>query len=78
MHDASKVGIAHAQSPKTHRTYWAMVIAGGYERAPSSKERLIAGGPTAGPMVAVKPAAEKPKRHAAATACRLKLLGLCL
>jgi hypothetical protein len=77
MHDASKVGIAHAQSPKTHRTYWAMVIAGGYERAPSSKGRLIAGGPTAGPTIAVKPATEKPKRHAAQT-CRLKLLGLCL
>jgi len=33
MHGASKVGIAHAQSPKTHRTYWAMVIAGGYDGA---------------------------------------------
>lgn len=81
MHDASKVGIAHAQSPKTHRTYWAMVIAGGYERGPSAKGRLIAGGPTAGPTIAVKKPApekpEKPKRHAAQT-CRLKLLGLCL
>jgi hypothetical protein len=78
MHGASKVGVAHAQNPKTHRTYWAMVIAGGYERTPSAKGRLIAGGPTAGPMVTVvKPAAEKPKRHAA-RACRLKLLGLCL
>ena len=49
MQGASRVGIAHAQSPKTHRTYWAMVIAGGYERAPSRGERLVA-----------KPAAEKP------------------
>jgi Cysteine-rich secretory protein family len=27
MHDASRVGIASAKSPKTGRTYWAMVIA---------------------------------------------------
>jgi len=75
MHGASKVGIAHAQSPKTHRTYWAMVIAGGYERAPSRGERMIAGPPTAGKPV--KPVAEKPKARTA-QACRLKLLGLCL
>jgi hypothetical protein len=75
MHGASKVGIAHAQSPKTHRTYWAMVIAGGYERAPSRGERMIAGPPTASKPV--KRVAEKPKTRSA-QACRLKLLGLCL
>ena len=75
MHGASKVGIAHAQSPKTHRTYWAMVIAGGYERTPARGERMIAGPPTAGKLV--KPVAEKPKPRTA-QACRLKLLGLCL
>jgi hypothetical protein len=78
MHGASKVGIAHAQSPKTHRTYWAMVIAGGYERAPSRDERLIAGKPAAvRPAAEKKPAADKPKTRSA-QACRLKLLGLCL
>ena len=41
MHGASRVGIASAKSPTTQRTYWAMVIAGGYERSrppsPSAK-----------------------------------------
>ena len=39
MHGASKVGVASAKSTTTGRTYWAMVIAGGYERSrpPSSK-----------------------------------------
>jgi uncharacterized protein YkwD len=31
MHGASKVGVASAKSAKSGRTYWAMVIAGGYE-----------------------------------------------
>src|SRR4051812_33661878 len=75
MQGASKVGIAHAQSPKTHRTYWAMVIAGGYEGKPARGERMIAGPPTISKPV--KPAAEKPKPRTA-HACRLKLLGLCL
>ncbi len=33
MHGASKVGVASAKSATTGRTYWAMVIAGGYERS---------------------------------------------
>jgi uncharacterized protein YkwD len=39
MHGASKVGVASARSATTGRTYWAMVIAGGYERSrsPSAK-----------------------------------------
>jgi len=35
MHGASKVGVASAKSATTRRTYWAMVIAGGYERSRS-------------------------------------------
>jgi uncharacterized protein YkwD len=35
MHGASRVGVASAKSPTTRRTYWAMVIAGGYERSRS-------------------------------------------
>ena len=39
MHGATKVGVASAKSTKTGQTYWAMVIAGDYERprSPSSK-----------------------------------------
>jgi uncharacterized protein YkwD len=33
MHGASKVGVASAKSATSGRTYWAMVIAGGYERS---------------------------------------------
>jgi uncharacterized protein YkwD len=36
MHGASKVGVASAKSARTGRTYWAMVIAGGYERSRSA------------------------------------------
>ncbi|MGA9090481.1 MAG: CAP domain-containing protein [Bradyrhizobium sp.] len=40
MHGATKVGVASAKSATTGRTYWAMVIAGDYERpsrSPSPK-----------------------------------------
>ena len=39
MHGATKVGVASAKSRTTGRTYWAMVIAGDYERfrSPSPK-----------------------------------------
>jgi uncharacterized protein YkwD len=39
MRGATKVGVASAKSTKTGQTYWAMVIAGDYERSrsPSSK-----------------------------------------
>jgi uncharacterized protein YkwD len=77
MHGASKVGIAHAQSPATHRTYWAMVIAGEYERKPPAGGRLIAGPSAEKPRAESRPPAEKPKPRSA-QACRLKILGLCL
>ena len=32
MHDAARVGVASAKSNADGRTYWAMVIAGGYEK----------------------------------------------
>src|SRR5215470_13408813 len=32
LHGATRVGVASAKSSKTGRTYWAMVIAGDYER----------------------------------------------
>jgi hypothetical protein len=73
MSKASKVGIAHAQSPATHRTYWAMVIAGDYERPRAPEGRLI----TARAVIE-KPVPEKPKHRTTAETCRLKILSLCL
>ena len=63
LHDASRVGVANAKSP-TGRTYWAMVIAGGYER---SKPPVIA---AATKRTATRPAPRK--------TCRLTILNLCL
>jgi uncharacterized protein YkwD len=65
MHGASRVGVAHSESPKTHRVYWAMEIAGGYERAPSAMTKRAA-------SVREKPKPRLPQ------ACRIKILGLCL
>jgi hypothetical protein len=41
MHDALRVGVASAKSPKTGKTYWAMEIAGDYEttRKPGTKNK---------------------------------------
>jgi hypothetical protein len=71
LHNASRFGIGSAKSSATGRIYWAMEIAGDYERPkPKTAERLK--------IVGTKPvAAAKPKAHAAQT-CRLKILGLCL
>jgi uncharacterized protein YkwD len=64
MHEAARVGVASAKSSSNGRTYWAMVIAGGYEKPKP------AGAKTA--HAVAKPKARAPQ------ACRLKLLGLCL
>jgi uncharacterized protein YkwD len=63
LHDASKVGVAHAESSATHRTYWAMVIAGGYERPPSAAAKRK-------PRLTQEPRLPQ--------ACRIRLLGVCL
>jgi hypothetical protein len=68
LHGASRVGVAHAQSAATHRTYWAMEIAGGYER------HLVA----AARHPAQARAVAKPRHPTAPAACRINLLGLCL
>ena len=65
LHGASKVGVARAESAKTHRVYWAMEIAGGYERAPTATTKRAAS------------LREKPKPRLP-QACRIKILGLCL
>ena len=67
MHAAERVGVASAKSSADGRTYWAMVIAGDYEKPKPAG--------TKGKTVAEKPK-EKPKA-AASKACRVKLLGLC-
>jgi hypothetical protein len=68
--NASRVGVASARSTTSHRTYWAMEIAGDYE-----PPRVAAGKRT-------PPTAEKKvqvtKKKTSAQPCRLKLLGLCL
>jgi uncharacterized protein YkwD len=64
MHDGTRIGVASAKSSANGRTYWAMVIAGDYEK----------------PKVAgAKPAPEKgPPKTAKRQACRLKILSICL
>ena len=64
MHEGERVGVASARSSANGRTYWAMVIAGGYEKPKA------AGG---------KPAPDKGRpKVATPQACRLKILSLCL
>lgn len=50
---ATRIGIASAKDKSGKRTYWAMEIAGDYEPKPGKHkgDRLIAGGPTQGPLV---------------------------
>ena len=66
LHNASRVGIASARDASGKRTYWAMEIAGDYEK-PQPKGRKDPA--TVVAVVKRKPAAEK---------CHVKLLGLCL
>jgi hypothetical protein len=66
---ATRVGVASVKSAKSGRTYWAMVIAGDYER-PAPK-------PAKGAKESKQASAAKPKARAA-EACRFKILSLCL
>jgi uncharacterized protein YkwD len=69
LHNASRVGIASARDASGKRTYWAMEIAGDYEKpGKRSKEPLVA---------VVKRASAAPSRHAA-TDCHIKIMSLCL
>jgi hypothetical protein len=68
LHDASRVGVASVKSSTTGRIYWAMEIAGDYERP-----KIV----TAARAKPEEKPAEKPKVHASQT-CRLKILSLCL
>jgi uncharacterized protein YkwD len=63
MHGASRVGVASAKSSKTGRTYWAMVIAGDYERPKK---------PGAKSAISKKPGSRKEEE------CSLRLGSVCL
>jgi hypothetical protein len=62
MRGASRVGVASAKSSKSGRTYWAMVIAGEYDR----------------PKPAAAKASKAKGRDRAPQPCRLSFMGLCL
>ena len=64
LHGASRVGVASVKSTTTGRTFWAMEIAGDYERP-----RLT--------TVTKQAAVAKPKARTRET-CRLKILSICL
>jgi len=58
---ATRIGIGSATSATTHRMYWAMEIAGDYEKRPVVANRQS------------KPASRKP----AASSCRVRILSVC-
>ena len=59
---ASRVGVASATSTVSHRTYWAMEIAGEYEPPPKAASKKT-------------PAATK--RKSPVQSCRVSILGIC-
>jgi hypothetical protein len=59
---ASRVGVASATSATTHRTYWAMEIAGDYEPPAAAVAKRLP--PATGRKTAVQ-------------SCRAKILGIC-
>ena len=62
LHKASRVGVASATSATSHRTYWAMEIAGEYQPAPvATGKRMRAAA----------------RRQVPVHSCRARLLGIC-
>jgi hypothetical protein len=84
LHNASRVGIASVKSTKTGRTYWAMEIAGDYERpvrvggerTPVAKKPKVSSTASPKPGSAANPTVDS--KTGAPQACRLKILSLCL
>jgi hypothetical protein len=72
LHNASRVGVASVKSSSTGRTYWAMVIAGDYERPKGRSKDAPKASKDA------KEAAVAKRKPAAAESCRLKILSICL
>jgi hypothetical protein len=76
LHNASRVGIASARDASGKRTYWAMEIAGDYEKPGKRiKEPLVA--VRDGEPVVVKRTVVSTTRREAAT-CHIKIMSLCL
>ena len=75
LHGAERVGIASAKSAATGRTYWAMVIAGGYEEPKRGGTKLTV---AAAKSTAARSTAAPKTDAAAPQTCRLKILSLCL
>jgi hypothetical protein len=69
LKEGSRVGVAHARNAAAKRTYWAMVIGGGYE---SSKTKQP--GQTEARSKSRSPEKKPPR----SSPCRISLLGLCL
>jgi uncharacterized protein YkwD len=66
LHKASRVGVASARSPNS-RTYWAMVIAGDYEKPPTAAAKQPGSKPGLGA-----------KQKTTVQSCRIKILSVCL
>lgn len=65
LHGASRVGVANSKSA-AGRTYWAMVIAGGFKRTPAPTIKRT-------PAPTTRVAKRQPRQT-----CRITILGLCL
>jgi Cysteine-rich secretory protein family len=79
LHGASRVGVASVKSATTGRTYWAMEIAGDYERPKERSKPLRAEKQVvaAKPDASAKPIASAKPKGRAKEACRLKILSIC-
>lgn len=64
---ASRVGIASATSVTSRRTYWAMVIAGGYEPPPKAAAK----------GAAKETGKKETGKRAPVQTCRTRILGIC-
>ena len=69
LHNASRIGVASVKNEMSHRTYWAMEIAGDYSSRMASRKK--AASPARKKIVSA--AATK----TAARTCRIRLLGVC-
>ncbi len=81
LHNASRVGVASVKSSATGRTYWAMEIAGDYERRKVSSGAKSSGArqtPVAKPKAEPKDQPKAQPKARASQACRLKILSICL
>jgi hypothetical protein len=68
LHNASRIGVASVKNQTSHRTYWAMEIAGDYSSRTASRKKPVS--PAEKKIVAAE-------KKTAAQTCRLRLLGVC-